>query len=202
MERANALFGTPFLQRFSRKRILIPLLGVFFVGILLGSSAVESLDFFQQQTAMPLLFSGIPSPQKGFFPCFSTILLNAVIGLILLFLLGVTAFGALGIPCFLLCKGVSLGISVQLLLVDGNRTALGYVALCYTPGAACTSLLLLLFATRALIFSNSLVKAGFSSQQESLDFQFYFKDFRAFLCFAVLFSFLGTIFTMLSSLFV
>lgn len=201
MKREDSLFRKGFLYRFSRKRVFFPLLLSFCFGVFLGSIAVVGFDLFQSQTAIPLLFSGVPTPKNGFFSCFSTILLNALIGLILLFLLGVTAFGAVGIPIFLLCKGISLGVCVQLFFTEESFKALGFLSICYTPGAAFITLLLLLFATRALVFSNSLAKAGFSPQQENLDFQFYFKDFFTFLCFSVLLSFVGALLTILSGLF-
>ena len=70
-------------------------------------------------------------------------------------------------------------------MASGSFDQVLYCALGYTPAAAVSTLLLLLFAVRSLAFSNSLAKAGFSSRQESLDFQVYFKDFLTFLCFSV-----------------
>lgn len=197
MKKEETLFDTDFLRRFSNRKIFLLLSGVFVAGVFAGSMAASVLELFQGQTTLPLLFSGIPSRETGFISCCSTVLLNVLIGLIVLFLLGVTAFGAVGVPVFLFIKGAAVGIGTLSFFADGGWSGLGCCALCYTPPAAATALLLLLFATRALSFSNGLAKAGFSSQQESLDFQFYFKDFLSFLCFAVAVSVVGGLLSVL-----
>lgn len=187
MKKMDALFDTDFLRRFSTRRVFLPLCVFFCGGVLAGSVAVSALELFRGE-AVPLLFSGIPPAGAGFLTCFSTVLLNVLIGLIVLFLLGVTAFGAIGVPVFLFCKGAFVGIGVLSFLSDGGWSRFGGCALGYTPAASASALLLLLFAVRALTFSNGLAKAGFSSRQENLDFQFYFRDFLSFLCFAVIVS--------------
>lgn len=190
MKKERALFNTEFLQRFSTNKILLPLSLLFVIGVFAGSAIATVLELFQGQPISPLFVSGIPSPDSGFLVSFSTILLNVLIALIILFLLGVTAFGAIGVPLFLLYKGVVIGVGILSFLSD-DPLQFASCAFCYAPVAAASTLLLLLFATRALAFSNRLARAGFSSQQENLDFQFYFKDFLSFLCFAVLGSIIG-----------
>ena len=185
MKKEDALFQTEFFRRFSHKRCFFLLAATLVCGVFGGSAAAVCWELFRGQQAFPLFFSGIPVPESGFLACFSTVLLNTLIGLIILFLLGVTAFGALGVPFFLLSKGGALGIGVLYFMASGSFDQVLYCALGYTPAAAVSTLLLLLFAVRSLAFSNSLAKAGFSSRQESLDFQVYFKDFLTFLCFSV-----------------
>ena len=135
--------------------------------------------------------SGIPSPNAGFGACFSTLLLNLLSCLIVLFLLGVTAFGAVGIPVFLLVRGAAVGLGALRFLLYGG--GMGCSALCYLPSAAGSSLLLLLFSSRALAFSNGLALAGFAKRQENLDFSFYFKDFLVFACFSVVVALTGAL---------
>lgn len=192
MKKTDALFNSKFLLRFSSRRVFLPLCIFLICGVFIGSAAVSAFNLFQGQATLPLLFSGIPLINAGFFSGFSTVLLNTLISLIILFLLGVTAFGAIGVPAFIFCKGVAIGIGVLSFLVDGDWQQFVGCVLSYTPVATASSMLFLLFATRALIFSNSLAKAGFSSQQESLNFQFYFRDFLSFLCLAVTLSLVGS----------
>lgn len=199
MKHEDALFRTGFLDRFSSAKAFIPLGGVLISGILIGSVGAVLLEVFHNQPALPMFFSGIPVPESGFWPCFSTVLLSLLIGLIILFLLGVTAFGVFGVPIFLFCKGASLAVGVLSFLAQGGISEFWYCALGYTPAAAAACFLLLLFAVRALAFSKSLVRASFTSGQESLNFQFYFRDFLSFLCFAVIISLAGAFFAILGS---
>lgn len=191
MKNQDAVFHSEFFERFSVKRLFFPLAIVLISGVLCGSIVTERWELLQGQLSLPLLFSGIPLSESGFLSCFSTILLNTLIGLIILFLLGVTAFGALGVPFFLFCKGATLGIGVLFFLTEDGVEVFWHCAVGYTPAAAASAMLLLLFAVRSLVFSNSLAKAGFSAHQESLDFQFYFRDFLTFLCFSVAISLAG-----------
>ena len=143
------------------------------------------------------IFSGMPQAESGFLPCFSTILFSLFTCLTALCLLGVTAFGALGIPLFLFCRALVIGMeAVSLLATQGSQGML-LSALCYLPTAAGSSLLFTLFGTRALLFSCSFAKAGFLNSQENPDFHFYFRDFLTFICFIVILSFAGGLLTML-----
>lgn len=201
VKKEDSLFDWQFLKRFSARPVFFLLCGSFIAGVIIGAVAVKSFGLLQNQTVMPLFFSGLPALGSGFLSCFSGILLNVLIGLIIIFLLGVTAFGAFSIPVFILYRGVSVAVSVLFLLTQGETFKLGRAALCFTPAAVATSLLLILFATRALVFSGGLAKAGFSRRQETLDFQLYFKDFMYFLCFSVAVSVTGGLLGTLYELF-
>lgn len=191
MKKEESLFDLQFLRRFSVRPVFPLLSGCFSIGVAAGTVGVKSFGLLQNQALLPLFFSGVPIPGSGFIRCFSAILLNILIGLIGIFLLGVTAFGAFGIPVFMFYRGVSAAVGVLFLLDGGGITELGRCALCFTPAASAASLLLIFFATRSLIFSSSLARAGFSQQREALDFQLYFKDFMCFLCFSVAVSVTG-----------
>lgn len=194
------LFPSEFLQRFSSRKLLVPLVLALVLGVIAGPVMVSTLQLFTFDSTAPLFFSGIPSPEAGAAACFSTILLNFLSCLIVLFLLGVTAFGAVGVPIFLVLRGASVGIGALWLLVGGG--GLLQSALCYLPSAAGSSLLLLLFSVRALTFSNGLALAGFAQRQESLNFHFYFKDFLVFLSLGVVISFISSLLAMLYLLFI
>ena len=188
----SALFqDIPFLRRFSRKAVFFPLLTLLLCGAAAGAAAGGTFAFFHSGQVLPLFFSGIPDPQAGFFPCFSTLLLNMLIGLILLFLLGMTAFGVAAVPAFIFLKGVTVGLGVLSFFTVDGLSGLGRAACTYTPVTALASLLLLLFATRTMVFSKRLAKAGFSPQEESLNFRRYLMDFFLFLSFAVMAALVG-----------
>lgn len=201
MKKEDSLFDLQFLKRFSARPVFFLLFGGFSFGVVIGVVAVKSFGLLQNKTVMPLFFSGLPSLGSGFLPCFSGILLNILIGLIVIFLLGVTAFGAFSIPVFIFYRGISVSVSVLFLLTEGETFGLGRAAMCFTPVAAASSLLLILFAARAFVFSGGLARAGFSRHQETLDFQLYFKDFMYFLCFSVALSVTGGLLGMLYRLF-
>lgn len=183
--------GLPFLEKFSTRVVflflVIFLLGGLLIGAMIGAGLLES------RTVFFLFFSGIPSSSAGFMSCFTTLLLNVLIGLIVLFLLGITAFGVFAVPLFLFLKGITIGIGALSFFFPDGLYGLGRSAFLYTPAATASAFLLLLFAVRALVFSNRLAKAGFSPCEENLDFNRYLKDFLVFLCLAVALSLVGSL---------
>lgn len=186
MKNQQALFsGIPFLQRFSYKPVFCSLWLLLACGMGAGVAAGMGLGFFRAGQVFPLSFSGIPVPEAGFLSCFSTLLLNMLIGLILLFLLGLSAFGVAAVPAFVFLKGVTVGLGALSFFMWDGLSGLGRAACTYTPVAAAVSLLLLLFATRSMVFSRGLAKAGFSQQNGNLDFSRYLQDLFLFLSFAV-----------------
>lgn len=177
------------------------LLAALLCGLVVG--AAFSAKVGEGNVPERLLFSGVPALKSGFLPCFSTILLNLVICLIILFLFGVTAFGVAAIPLFLFFRSSTVGITAVSFLATRGMEGMAVSALCYLPAASGSSLLLLLFATRALVFSNSLRRAGFTAgEQESLNFRFYFHDFMVFICFSVILSFVSSLLAMLFEIFI
>lgn len=191
MKKEDYLFDMQFLERFSVRPVFLLLSASFICGIIVAGVAVKVFSLLGDRIIMPLFFSGIPPLGSGFLPCFSFVLLNGLISLIGVFLLGVTAFGAFGIPVLMFCKGASVAVSVLFLLDGKGLSELWRSAVCFTPATAAVSLLLILFATRAFVFSGGLARAGFSRHQETLDFQLYFKDFICFICFSVAVSVIG-----------
>lgn len=123
-------------------------------------------------------------------------------GLIPLFLLGITAFGVFAVPLFLVFRGITVGIGVSYFLWKDELFGLLQCALIYTPAAAATGVLLLLFAVRSFQFSGHLAKASFSSQQGGLDLKLYFYDFLLFCSFSVGISLLGSLLASVYFLFV
>lgn len=201
MKKEDSQFDYPFLSRFIHWKTLFLMLAILIFGVLCGAVSVKAFNLTENQSLLPMFFAGVPSPAAGLLSNFSTILLNVLIGLIVLFLLGVTAFGAIGIPAFLIYKGISLSVGVLFFFAGEGLAGLAQAVVCYTPAASASTLLLLLFAVRAFNFSNGLAKAGFQNQQEILDFQLYFRDLLYFLCFSVVVSLLGSGFTAVYGLF-
>lgn len=185
MKKEDSLFNLQFLKRFSTCPAFLMIFGSLVFGLVAGAMAVKFIGLTDNRNILPLFFSAVPTIDLGFFQCFSDILLNLMIFLIAIFLLGATAFGAVGIPVLMFYKGVTISAAALFFLADGNISRLGGSALCFTPIWAATSLLLTLFSTRALVFSKSLARAGFSQPQETVDFRLYLKDFVYFLCFSV-----------------
>lgn len=201
MKRDSFLFEQNFLKRFSAARVFLLICGSLAVGIAAGTFAVKLFSLLNRQAISPLFFSAVPLPNSGFLQCFSDILLNNMIFLIALSLLGATAFGALGVPLLMFYKGITIAAGALFILTDGSFSSHCGFALCFTPVWAATALLLTLFATRAVIFSKELARAGFSQPQETLDFRLYIKDFVYFLCFSVPVSLAGGLLVSLYALF-
>lgn len=165
------------------------------VGFCLWSSQVSD------RQVVPLLFSGVPVPASGFFTCFSTILLNSFLFLTAAFLLGLTAFGAFTVPVLLLLKGVFVGVAVSSALWVDGLSGLGKYAILYTPSAAATLLLLLLFGKQSMDFSKQLRKNGLSSGREGISFRCYGAEYIGALCVSVLISLFGAALTALCAVF-
>lgn len=201
MKNQELSFELQFLQRFSVRPVLILLTGSFVLGVIFGTVIVKLSYLPYDHAIWTLFFSGAPLPEAGFLQCFSATLLNILTALIAMFLLGVTAFGALGIPLLMFCRGASTAAFLISLLAGGGISDLGRFALCSTPAAAAGSLLIILFAVRAMSFSWGLARAGFSQRQEVLNFQLYFKDLMYFLCFSVAVSVIGSLLALISQLF-
>lgn len=174
-----------FWGRFSNRKAFLLLFSMLFLGVAAGAACGVFFPLFQDRWVLPLQFSGIPVSDAGIFSCFSTLLLNVLIGLIPLFLLGVTAFGVFAVPLFLFFRGMTVGIGVSFFLWKDELTGWVQSALIYTPAAAAAGVVLLLFAVRSLVFSEHLAKVSFSSQEGSLDLKLYFHDLLLFLSFAV-----------------
>lgn len=179
------LESTAFWDKCShRKGTLLCLSLLLFAGVLAGSFLFLIPDGLRERNLFPLFFSGVPQPAAGFLSCFSTLLLHSLIFLTVIFLSGFTAFGCFLTPCLLLCKGAAMGIAVSSALWADGLYGLGKSALIYLPGAAVSSILLLLFGVRAVQFSDDFRKSA------TLDFRSYWKDYIAFLCISVVSSFL------------
>ena len=184
-----------FWQRFlPHRKALGFLLCAMLLGVAAGSALAAFSPLLQGRWMLPLRFSGIPAPESGFLSCFSTLLLNALIGLIPLFLLGVTAFGVFAVPLFLLFRGACAGIGVSYFLLGDEPWGLLRSALIYTPASAAVGALLLLFAVRSLVFSAHLAKVSFFSREgSSLDLKLYFHDFLTFVSLLVAVSLVGSV---------
>ncbi|MGI6255605.1 MAG: hypothetical protein ACOYJZ_08220 [Acutalibacter sp.] len=178
---------------FPHRKAIAFLLCALLLGIASGSVLAVFSPLLQGRWMLPLRFSGIPSPESGFFSCFSTLLLNALIGLIPLFLLGVTAFGVFAVPLFLFFRGACVGIGVSYFLLGDEPWGLLRSALIYTPASAAVGVLLLLFGVRSLIFSAHLAKVSFFSREGSLDLRLYFHDFLMFVSLIVAVSLAGSV---------
>lgn len=185
--------GAPFWERFSNRRAFWLLLCLLLLGVAAGAALAVFFPLFQDRWVLPLRFSGIPAEGSGIVSCFTTLLLNVLIGLIPLFLLGVTAFGVFAVPLFLFFRGMTVGIGVSYFLWGDELPGLLQSALIYTPAAAGAGVLLLLFAVRSLVFSRRLAKVSFSPGEGSVDLGLYFHDLLLFLSFSVGVSAVGSL---------
>lgn len=201
MKKEDSLFDTPFLRRFSSQRVFLPLCAALTSGLLVSSGWFCFFFPYQEQFSFLQLFAGVTEPDSGFFSCLSALLLNQLIFLILMFLLGITVFGAVGVPLLLFFRGMAMGAGMISFFSNGGLEGLPIALLCYLPASVAASLLMLLFGVRALLLSNRLAKAGFSARQENLSFQFYLKDFLTFLCFAAAVSLAGAFLAVLCTVF-
>lgn len=174
-----------------------PLLALLCCGIQGGAAAGVFGGIFKSQHVLPLVFSGIPFPEAGFFSCFSTLLLNMLIGLLALFLFGMTAFGMVAVPLFLFVKGMAIGLGVLSFIIVDGLPGMGRAAFLYAPVTAVFSLLLLLFAGQAMAFSKRLARAGLTAQEDGQDFHSYLRDFLVCLSFSVMAAFVGALFSVI-----
>ena len=175
---------------------------LFILGVIVGSFFTIIFDLFSDSFINSLFFSGIPNPELGFLSSFSTFLLNALITIIVLFLMGVTAFGIFAVPIFVFFKGITVGIGVLSFLYIESVFGLLKCGLIYTPAISAITFFILLFACRAQVFSDKLVKISFmGASVKNLKFSNYLKDFLQFLIFIVSSSFIGAVFSTIYVLF-
>ena len=175
---------------------------LFILGVIVGSFFTVVFDLFSDNFINSLFFSGIPNPELGFLSSFSTFLLNALITLIILFLMGVTAFGVFTVPIFVFFKGMTVGIGVLSFLYSEGVFGLLKCGLIYTPAISAITFFVLLFACRAQVFSDRLIKISFvGTNVKNLKFSKYLKDFLQFLVFIVSSSFIGAVFSTIYVLF-
>ena len=167
------------------------LLAALLLGAAAGAACALLCPLFRGQWVFPGLLSGIPVGGNGFFYCFSTLLLNGLLGLLPLFLLGFTAFGVCAVPLFLFFRGAAVGIGVSYFLWTDELPGWGLAAFTYTPAAAAVAVLLLLFAVRSFDYSRQLAKAGFSSHEGKLELRPYLRDLAHCTCWAVAVSLVG-----------
>lgn len=123
----------PFWERFSGPKSLLLLLCALLLGVAVGAALAVFFPLFQGRWMMPLQFSGIPVAGSGFISCFTTLLLNVLIGLVPLFLLGVTAFGVFAVPLFLFFRGITAGIGVSYFLWRDELLGLARSAYIHRP---------------------------------------------------------------------
>lgn len=150
---------------------------LYWQGLLVGQSSPLVQKHFKINQFCLCCFSGIPVPEYGIFSCFSTLLLNTLLCLMILFLCGLTVFGVFAVPAFVFLKGVAVGIGVISFLSANGYHGLAECVLLYTPAAAAASVLLLLFAVQALVFSERLAKKSLSSKSDTLNFKKFCYDF-------------------------
>ncbi len=201
MKKEDSLFVTPFLGRFSSRKVFPSLCGAVTSGLLVGSGLTTTFYSLQNTFSWLLFLSGMPETGCSFFSGFSSILLNQLFFLILLYLFGMTIFGAVGVPVLLFFRGAAVGAWLISFFSENILKDLPVLLLCYLPATVAASLLMILFGTRALIFSNRLAKVSFSAKPEDLDFVSYLKDFLTFICFAVCTSFFGGFLLVLQMIF-
>lgn len=183
--------GGCFWERFLRSKVIFGLWFAVALGAAAGTACGLFCPFFQERRVFPLVFSGIPTPGAGYLSCFTTLLLNTALGLLPLFLLGFTAFGAIAVPAFLFFRGMAAGLAVSFYLWETGAGGLLTSALLYGPAAAGSGTLLLLFSGRALAFSHELAQAGYACLRGRGDAKRYLEDFLAFLSLAVGASMIG-----------
>lgn len=169
-------------------------------GFILGLYLYVTLDMNQGDGYNPLLFSGIPNMENGMFAWFSTYLLNMLLGLTILFLLGMTVFGVFAIPVFLLLKGVTIGIGIMSFFSGELWTGLAECALIYAPVAALSILLFVFFAMSAADVSDNIMRNFFSGERKNhITFHVFLRSLLETLVLAVAISAVGTLLSLLYS---
>lgn len=189
-ENRSSLFQTRYERRF-----FIALLLILFAGFVLGTFLAIHLDLFQANFQLqPFIFSGIPQFDADVFSVFSSFILNQLICLILLFLIGVTAFGVLAGPFILFIKGFFLGAGASFFICNYGIEGFAISAYIYLPFSAVSIICMLFFAMKAIQFSKQMSRIAFKTGNiEHLRFNQYVKAFSIYLVYIVLISVFGSI---------
>lgn len=175
--------GVELLTAYGNGLLFLSFYFLVLLGTGLGACFAERYQVFQDtSTFSPLLFSGIADASNPFFTSFSTYLVTMLVSLIMLFLLGVTAFGVFAIPALFFFKGMSIGLGCAYYLHDGALVGWAQSAFTYIPVAVISVFFCMLFATNAFAYSKQMMCHAFSREPaEKLDFSTYLHAFLSFL---------------------
>lgn len=193
-QKEGLLFSFSEDSRFSNRLSFLLYLALFLFmlgGVWIGAFVSSSFHLFSEGSLRFLLFSGIPSPEEGFFSCFATLLVNTVLWLVLVSLLGFSAFGVAAVPVALFLRGCTVGMGVFSFLTTDGYHGLWRSACCFLPGVALSCFFLVLFSLQAIFLSYKLAKFGFSSQEGNLYLKRFWKSIASFFCISVVISATG-----------
>lgn len=167
--------NVPWIGRIAKKKSFLLFSGLSISGLFSGAFLAGHFGLVSAVSAVPLIFSGIPVIDAGLLSCFSTFYLHNLICLVILFLLGMTAYGALAIPLYIFLQGGTLGVGALFYL--GSCESLAEHFLIYTPAATISLFLAALFACEALAFSQRFTIKSTGYQGDAPDFPRFRKDF-------------------------
>lgn len=186
-----------------RQPLFLPFILLFMlliVGVVMGSVLTVHFDFFESLSFSPMLFSGIPVLDHGIVNCFTSYLCNIFISLTLLMLMGMTLFGTITIPIYVLIRGVLSAIRILSFFPAGEMHNVAQSAIIYTPYLSLSSLIILLYAAAAMGFSTQLTKSSLRKEIKDSDPQGLFSKYLTALIFAVAASFMGIILVFIYSM--
>lgn len=171
----------------------------FFFGIYLNAAVLNSASL----EYIPTLYSGIPDLSSGFFSWFSTYLINMLIGITIVLLLGMTYFGIIAIPLLIAFKGVIASIAIMSYFGSGTAEGIVRCAIIYTPVAALSLTVLIMYSAFSMGFSLDIVKSTFNSKPIDIkSFKSLFTYVPAILVVSVAISVFGALIVQLYLLFI
>lgn len=134
--------------------LLIVLTTLFISGLVVGALCVRTAEgeLLGKMTQLFQNYTQIRA-QQSMFQNFSNSFIAGAIGILLLYLLGLTAWGTPFILCIPAFEGMGIGMASGTLYADYGWPGFGYSALIIIPGALISTIAILLSARESIRYS-------------------------------------------------
>lgn len=142
---------------FQANGLLIVLTTLFISGLVVGALCVRTAEgeVLGKMTQLFQNYTQVRS-QQSMFQNFSNSFIAGAIGILLLYLLGLTAWGAPLILCIPAFEGMGIGMTSGTLYADYGWPGFGYSALIIVPGALISTIAILLSARESIRYSTDI----------------------------------------------
>lgn len=142
---------------FQANGLLIVLTTLFISGLVVGALCVRTAGG-EVLGKMAQLFQNYTQvrAQQSMFQNFSNSFIAGAIGILLLYLLGLTAWGTPLILCIPAFEGMGIGMTSGTLYADYGWPGFGYSALIIVPGALISTIAILLSARESIRYSANI----------------------------------------------
>ena len=167
-------------QKIKENKMISILVLSFLIGIIIGSISIgcsKLLLFNDIKEMFKENFSAVS--ENSYLLTFSSSLLSIFIYIIAILLLSLSLWGGMIVPILPLLRGIGVGIAAGCLYLSYGIKGILFYILVLLPGAFLSSIILIIYTKRSMIFTNKLRSKFFpNSSLDKLwpDFRLYIKQ--------------------------